>query len=257
MTGVQTCALPICALGCGTPCGAPEGGVAACKTEGTCDFTCPAPYAKLDGSCVLAACEGAGYACGALTDDGGTQIACGSCFGTVGCGADHQCNIAPDAREPNNAIAQATNLGSFNDYDDATLWVDNLSVDDRLDTDFLKLQIVDGFDAGNPDATIQLATRGTQQGWLDSSHELTVWFKCNTADNGTRVRCGESATVMDENAFTDPNLGVGCRVTAQYVVWADIAASCTGTTDSGTATLRVRKSSAPRGDTYDLYVGVQ
>lgn len=245
-----------CALGCGTPCEAPDGGVATCSTAGTCDFTCPAPAAKIGGACVLSACSDAGYTCGSLVDDGGSQIACGSCFGSVGCGADHHCDVASDAREPNNAVAQATQLGTFNDYDDATAWVDNLSIDHRLDADWFKLRIVDGFDAGNPDARIQLAQRGSSLGWLDSSHELTVWFKCDTADAGSRVRCGEWYTTADENALTDPSLGVGCTVNAQYVVWADIAASCTGTTDSGTATFRVRKGSAPRGDTYDLFVGV-
>ena len=246
-----------CALGCGTPCEAPEGGDASCSTAGTCDFTCPAATAKIGGACVLSACSDAGYACGAIVDDGGSQISCGSCFATVGCRGDHQCDIASDAREPNNAAAQATQLGTFNDYDDASSWVDNLSIDQSLDADWFRLQIVDGFDSGNPNATIQLAQRATQLGWLDSSHELTVWFKCDTADAGSRVRCGEWYTTTDENALTDPALGVGCTVTAQYVVWADIAASCTGLTDSGTATLRVRKTGAPRGDTYDLYVGVE
>jgi hypothetical protein len=245
-----------CALGCGTPCTAPENGVASCRIDGTCDFSCPSPWARVGGACVLTACADAGYACGALVDDANQNIACGSCFGSVGCAADHQCDVARDAREPNNTVAQATNLGAFNDYDDPTMWVDNLSIDERVDADWFRFQIVDGFDAGNPDATIQLAKHAASLGWLDASHELTVWFKCNTANAGSRVRCGEWYTTSSENTLNDPTLGVGCAVSAQYVVWADIAASCTGTTDSGTATIRVRKTQAPLGDTFDLHVGV-
>ncbi|MBA3456621.1 MAG: hypothetical protein H0T42_26265, partial [Deltaproteobacteria bacterium] len=154
-----------CSLGCGTPCEVPSGGVATCSTAGTCDFTCTAPYAKLGGACVLSACADAGYTCGSLVDDGGSQIACGSCFGAVGCGGDHQCDVASDQREPNNAPAQATQLGTFNDYDDATAWIDNLSIESRVDVDWFKLRIIDGFDGGNPDAKIQLAERGDSLGW--------------------------------------------------------------------------------------------
>ena len=55
----------------------------------------------------------------------------------------------------------------------------------------------------------------------------------------------------------DPNLGVACKIDAQHKVWAHISASCATTTDSGQVTVSVRKTAAPRGDTYDLQVHVE
>lgn len=245
-----------CALGCGTPCTPPANGIATCSVSGQCDFTCEAPYARVNGACVLSACEDAGYTCGALVDDNGEELQCGTCVAGIGCGADHQCHIPSDAREPNDTRAQATNLAEMNDADDATLWIDNLSVHDAADEDWFQVDIVDGFDGGDPDALIEIAERTHDLGWLPSSYELTAWFKCATADAGTTVTCGEWYTTEDENSLNDPTLGIGCRVHGQYVVWADLAPSCAGTSDDGVATFRVRKLAAPRGDTYDVYVGV-
>lgn len=240
-----------CELGCGDACPTPDHGRATCSLAGTCDFTCTDPYVRLDGACVLAACEDAGYACGALG-----ALDCGTCFGATGCGADHQCAIPEDSREPNDSVAQANDLGTFDDYDDPSLWIEDLSIHALSDEDWFQFRLLDGLDGGNPDTIIQLSNRMTQLGWLDSSHELTAWFRCDTADAGTSLACGEWLTTEDENSLSDPVLGVGCRVTARYVVWADLEPSCAGLSDDGVVTFRVRKPSAPRGDTYDLFVGV-
>ena len=244
-----------CAQGCGQACTVPENAVATCTEEGACDFTCPSPLARVNDACVLLACADVGYTCGAYTV-GGSSVNCGSCFGNTSCGANHQCTIAPDFQESNNTVAAANDLGDLNDADDPSSWLDNLSIHTATDEDWFRFHITDGFDFGNPDATIQLAEHAASIGWLDSTHELTVWFKCDTADAGSSVKCGEWNVQSDENSLTSSTLGVGCTVNAQNVVWGDVAPSCTGTTDSGTVTVRVKKRSAPRGDTYDLYYAV-
>lgn len=70
------------------------------------------------------------------------------------------------------------------------------------------------------------------------------------------MKCGEWYTQSDENSLEDGALGLGCTTNAQDVVWGDVAPSCTGTTDSGTVTIRVRKLGPVKGDTYDLYYAV-
>ena len=160
-----------------------------------------------------------------------------------------------DTSEPNDSPAQANDLGSFDDYDKSSFWIENLSVHVE-DEDWFRFRVLDGLDGGNPDVAVQLSDRVDQLGWLASSHELTVWFACDTQDVGTSVACGEWASIVDENSLLDPVLGVGCQVDARYVVWADLVPSCSGLSDDGVVTVRIRKASAPRGDTYDLYVGV-
>lgn len=246
-----------CSLGCGNPCEAPEGAVATCSTSGTCDFVCDAGYALVGDACTPFACESAGYTCGTYTDQAGTVFECGSCVDGTGCGPTHQCAVARDAYESNDVRGDARALGDFDDLGDQNRWVDRLSISSLVDEDWFTARIVDGTDGGNPDVTIQLTNRLDQLGWLDSRHELTVWFQCDSTDTGTSVRCGEWYTTTDTNGATDPGLGIGCQVDATYLVWADIAPSCSGISDSGTATIRIRKTAAPRGDTYDLFVGVE
>lgn len=233
----------------------PENAVAACSADGACEWSCPSPFAKVGDACVLLACADAGYTCGTYTA-GGSSIECGSCYGDTTCGANHRCTIAPDFQENNNTVARANQLGDLNDADDPSKWLDGLSIHDSTDEDWFRFHITDGFDFGNPDATIQLANHTSTLGWLASTHELTVWFRCDTADAGSSVKCGEWYTQSDENSLDDPTLGIGCTANAQDVVWGDIAPSCTGTTDSGMVTIRVKKHGAPRGDTYDLHYSV-
>ncbi len=246
-----------CTFGCGTPCAVPANAIGACTAGGTCDFTCAAGLARVGGACVAAACEQAGYACGRLVDDTGAVFECGACTGAAQCGASHQCAIAPDAREDNDSLAHATDLGNVNDADDPLLWIDDLSIDSPADEDWFRVHITDGFDGGNPDASIELLDRESRLGWLASAHELTVWFRCDTADAGSRVRCGEWFSTAAENTLDDPALGTGCTIDATYLVWSDVRPSCSGITDSGTVTMRIRKRTPPRGDTYDLRVDVR
>ena len=80
--------------------------------------------------------------------------------------------------------------------------------------------------------------------------------ECDSGDDGTKVTCGEWYTDKAENSLNDASMGVGCTVSAQYVPYAIIRAKCDGGSETGTATVRVRKRLAPRGDKYDLSVVV-
>lgn len=243
-----------CAFGCATPCPTPAHAVASCTAAGTCDFRCPPDLAKLDGACVAAACEQRQLACGTIVDDAGASFDCGTCVGAC---VDHACVIAPDAREDNDTAAQAIVLGDFNDALDPTVWIDDLSIATADDEDWFRFHVTDGFDGGNPVATIELLHRASQLGWLDSRHELSVWFKCDTANVASTVRCGEWFSEQARNTLSDPLLGTGCSAEGTFVVWSTIRPSCTGIVDSGIVTFRVRKRTPPRGDTYDVRVAVE
>jgi hypothetical protein len=246
-----------CAFGCNAACPAPANAIATCSIEGTCDFRCPTGFARVGQACVAEVCEQKGYTCGAFVDDTGAVFDCGGCIAGSQCGANHQCAIAPDSREENDTVAHAKSLGDLDDAYDPVQWIDNLSIDASADEDWFRFHLTDGFDGGNPLATIELRDRESSQGWLESQHELTVWFKCDTQELLSSVRCGEWYSEKSANTLLDPQLGVGCTVDATYVVWADVAPSCAGATDSGTVTFRIRKHTVPRGDLYDLRVSVE
>jgi hypothetical protein len=180
-----------CKFGCGQACPEPENGSATCTDSSVCDITCDPGYSEVNGSCVAFSCSNVGYTCGDFTDDAGTTFSCGSCFGSTTCNSNHTCNVASDSYEPNDSQSAAKDLGSFNDADNATRTVERLTIDESSDYDWFKFRVADGFDFNNPDVYVSLSHRGTSLGWLDSSHELTVWFKCDSGDDGTNVDCGE------------------------------------------------------------------
>jgi hypothetical protein len=240
-----------CTFGCGAPCEPPPSGIATCTAGGTCDFTCPAGLAKVDGRCVAAICDQRGFACGTTVDDTGAAFVCGTCRECV----DHQCVIAPDAYEDNNTSTTAALLHDFDDAADRSLWIEDLSIHTH-DEDWFRFHITDGFDGGNPDGAIELADRTRELGWLSSPHELTVWFKCDAGNVSSTVRCGEWFTEQARNTLADPALGVGCTADGTYVVWSEIWPSCQGIADSGIVTVRVRKRTPARGELYDLHIAV-
>lgn len=242
-----------CTFGCGEACPAPANGSATCSAGSVCEIECNPGYSQENGACVAFSCSSVGYSCGNYTDDAGTTFSCGTCFGSTTCGSDHECNVAADSFEPNNSSSTAKDLGSFNDADNASRWVERLTIDDTSDYDWFKFRVVDGFDFNNPDVRVSLGNRGTQLGWLASSHDLTVWFKCDGSDEGTNMDCGEWYTTEKTNNASGA-LGKGCQTYGTYVVWAEFEPNCSGTNESGTVYVRVKKNFAPRGDSYDLYV---
>jgi hypothetical protein len=201
-----------------------------------------------------------GYSCGSY-DDGQSTFACGTCLDSATCGADHRCARPRDSRESNDVLTMASDLGDLDDSDDATVAIAGLSIDSEHDVDWFRFHVTDGFDGGNPDAHVTLSHRYTSSGydlgWLSDSHELTVWFKCDGADNGSSVECGEWYSTMDTDTLRDPALGVGCKVDATYLVWAHVSASCATISDNGTVTVRVKKNHVPMGDTYNFDVLVE
>ena len=239
-----------CRFGCGQPCAAGANGTPTCTALGTCGLDCNPGYSNLNGECVVIGCSDLGYICGNAIDDDGGSISCGTCLGSATCAVDHTCNVPPDAWEPNQTQQAADDLGSFNDYDDATRTVAALTVGNAMDVDWFKFRVIDGFDANNPDVRVALSLQG---GSLAANHELTVWFKCDVGD-ATSVSCGEASATHSTNNNVDATLGNGCAVNAKNVVWAEFEPNCSGTDDSGIAYVRVRKLSPARGDAYDLYV---
>ena len=243
-----------CMYGCGTPCPGAENGTATCTASGACDITCDGGYAKVGGECQAFSCTDVGYACGDYYDADGTMFSCGTCSDGVSCGFDNTCDVPADGMEANDTEAAASYLGDFNDADNVERWFERLSIHDEADVDWFTFRVKDGFDSNNPDVSVSLTKRGTDLGWLESWHELTVWFKCDSADEGTTVKCGEWYTEMESNNANSSTLGKGCTVDARYVVWARFEPKCSGTDESGTAYVRVRKRYPPRGDLYDLRV---
>ncbi|MDX2088522.1 MAG: hypothetical protein SFX73_11770 [Kofleriaceae bacterium] len=245
-----------CALGCGQPCPTPENGVAICTDDGICGFECDEGFARVGSNCVASVCDEMSYGCGTYTDDEGTNFNCGTCAENATCGANHQCIVSADAMEPNNGAAQATTLGTFNDFDDPTKWVENLTIHTPTDEDWFTFHVDDGWDGGNPDINVQLTKRNDSLGWLESPHEITVWWKCDSADAGSKVSCGEWSTPKSENTLNDAVLGKGCKIETEYLPWGDISTACNGLTDSGTVTVRVKRTAPPLGDDYDLFVSI-
>lgn len=245
-----------CALGCGQPCPTPDNGVAICTDDGICGFECNDGFARVGSNCIASVCDSVSYGCGTYVDDEGTSFNCGTCANDATCGSNHQCLVPADAQEPNNGASMARNLGTFNDYDDPEKWVENLSIHTPTDEDWFTFKIEDGWDGGNPDITVQLTERTDSLGWLESPHEITVWWKCDSGDAGSKVTCGEWYTTESENTLNDNVLGKGCKAETEFLPWGDISTSCNGLTDSGTVTVRVRRTSPPLGDGYDLFVSV-
>ncbi|HVK83032.1 MAG TPA: hypothetical protein VM513_02945 [Kofleriaceae bacterium] len=248
-----------CALGCGQPCPTPANGVAICTDDGICGFECEAGFARLGSQCVASVCDSVGYGCGTYTDDDGTSFSCGTCAGGSSCGTNHQCTVAPDAKEPNDTAAQAKYLGSYSDYDELTTWTENLNIHSTTDEDWFKLDVVDAWDGGAPRVKVELARRDATNAWLASPHELTIWWKCKSTDgdDGTSVNCGEWYTPGPSNNVSDPVMGKGCKINATQIPWAHFTAACKGWDESGSVTVRVRRLSAPLGDDYDVFVRVE
>lgn len=240
-----------CRYGCGQPC--PEGahGSASCTALGTCGLACDPGYTNLNGECLVLSCSDLGYLCGDAFDDAGNAFSCGACLGAATCTSNHVCDVPGDAWEPNQTQPAARDLGALNDADNLGRTVAALTIDEAMDEDWFKFRVIDGFDANNPDVHVGLSL---DSGSLVSNHELTVWFKCDTGDAGTAISCGEAATPYATNNSGDPALGNGCKVNAKNIVWAEFEASCSGTDESGTVYVRIRKLSPPRGDAYDLYI---
>jgi len=246
-----------CALGCGQPCDTPEHGVAGCTDDGICGFECEAGFARVGAQCVASVCDSVGYGCGTYTDDDGVAFACGTCAGGAACGADHECTITPDYEEPNNSAAQATDLGTFNDWDELTTWTENLNLHSSTDEDWFEFRVEDAWDGGAPKVKVELARRDATNAWLASPHELTIWWKCDGDDDGTQVNCGEWYTPGASNNVSDPTMGTGCTITGTQIPWAHFTAACKNFYEEGSVIVRVRHPSAPQGDDYDVFLRVE
>jgi hypothetical protein len=194
-------------------------------------------------ACAASACAYEGYACGTYHDVGGTPIDCGPCAGVSLCDVGHRCVIDRDPREDNDLVTRATWLGDFDDVDDPFVRIEHLSIDSLADEDWFQLRVHDGLDLGNPRVAIALD--------VAVRHELAVWFRCDSANVASRVRCGAAS----QNAMFDPALGLGCVIDA-IDAYADVVPYCDGIVDSGTLTFRIRAHDPPRGELYSVRVAV-
>lgn len=204
--------------------------------------SCDPGAALLGGACVAQPCSA--LTCGTVVDDLGQPFECGSCAPGIGCSADHQCQIADDGFEPNDDPAAAFDLGAWNDNPARAVEYGPLVIATG-DEDWLRLRIIDVGDGADPAVTVSLLS-------ATSVHEVSLWFRCDAADVGTRLACGSQARTLVDSA-----LGVGCTTSVATEVTLHLAVDCAGSVDNGTALIRVHKLDAPRGDGYRLRVAIQ
>lgn len=220
-----------CRLGCGEACPAPPAGTTACSMAGACTFTCTSPFRMMGDTCVCTArtCEDMGWECGAPDDGCGMPLDCGSC-GTGTC-IDGACACMPDPHEENDSNTTATRIATLNDADaprDSIVSDDN--IDELTDVDWLRWEITDGTDFGNPQITVTL-----DQIPIGSTYQLSTFYACNGGMDATSCT---GATVDDE-------IGHGCTSSGTTVRTHMLATDCehASTDDSGVLLVRVRAPS--------------
>jgi hypothetical protein len=236
-----------CRLGCGEACVAPAMGTASCSAAGTCDFTCPSPYRREGSSCVCAprTCAELGFECGSPDDGCGTPLDCGGCGGAA-C-VMGRCGCMPDVHEPNDGNTSATAYpGTHSDADDPDLTITGYNLDAMDDADWIRIDVDDGFDFGNPRMTVTLDNVP-----VGADYDLAAYYVC---DGG-----GDNASC---NAGTVDNfLGRGCRdaTVGAGISSVEIASDCTGLgiDDHGTLYVRVTaRTFAGCGD-YRIRVNIR
>ena len=159
--------------------------------------------------------------------------------------ADH---VAPEAltcpgddqMEPNQAAAQARDLGTFYDELGADLDVHDLMVRDEADEDWFRFHVYDTLGLQNPRIVVELAQDAEM-------HTVEVSYRCDHGDD-------ESVCSGVTEASTD--LGVSCSARGLDPV-ATLEADCDNFDESGMAWVRVRRTTwDDRCRSYDLRVRV-
>ncbi|MBX3227740.1 MAG: hypothetical protein KIT84_15395 [Labilithrix sp.] len=236
----------------GAKCGAPKTGAPRTDGKATTDTSGKA--------CLGITCEDVGGACGDHDDGCGNKFNCGACEepGSIctpttcerlgktcgvhanGCGGTVSCGTCPttcatDEREPNNSYRDATSLGAGNDWDGYDRTIAKLEASDG-DEDWFSLYVADRGLNGNPTIT---ATS------TDRKLEVAIFHVCDSLPNYSY--CNGSGTV-------ESSPGRGCISTGTVSLNTD----CSGTDESGTTYVRVRKSASDGTcHSYDLTVSVK
>lgn len=236
-----------CRLGCGEACVAPTMATATCTAGGTCDFTCPSPFRREGDACVCAprTCMDLGFECGSPDDGCGRPLDCGSC-GSGTCVMGH-CGCAEDTHEPNDGNSTATvHPGTYSDSDDPDLTLADYNLDSMGDTDWIRIDVDDGFDFGNPRMTVTLDNVP-----VGADYDLAAYYVCDSGgDNGSCNR-----------GTADNFLGRGCRdeTMGSGISVVEIASDCTGLgiDDHGTLYIRVTSRSFEGCGNYRLQVNIR
>ncbi|MBT8494604.1 MAG: hypothetical protein KJO07_16230, partial [Deltaproteobacteria bacterium] len=242
--------------------------------DGDCSECAPdqIPY---QGDCYANVCAELAKGCGYLIDDYGEPHRCGECLGDAECGPYNECLVDDDRLEPNNDLDGAYDFGEVNEGFETS--VDGLVLSTG-DEDWFMYHVNDGpgflgLNLGNPQTMIKLG--GSSDRWsgdvyfnvnLETEHELTAWWQCDTAEEATVVKCGTGVQFRDFNEVPslpiDEDLGVGCRVQGKGIPKIHIDPQCETTDDSGWIIFRVRRpsqdgSEVPQpalGDGYSLKI---
>lgn len=218
-----------CRLGCGEPCPEPPSGELSCTSAGTCSFECTPPYRPMDGTCVCApfTCEDMGWMCGSPDDGCGRPLDCGSC-GTGAC-IDGACSCAPDAHESDDSRSSVTSVGTYSDSDDPPdAVIGTHTLDEAGDVDWIRYDITDGTDGGNPRLTVTLDQIPT-----GSAYTLSAFYVC---DGGTDASTCAAGTADNEVGRGCTAMGTG----SSRMVEVETECEHISTDETGTLYVRVR-----------------
>lgn len=235
-----------CRLGCGEACVAPDDGTPSCTAGGTCDFTCPTPFRREGDACVCApsTCELLDFECGAPDDGCGTPLNCGDCGG--GACVMGRCGCAPDTHEPNDGNATATvHPGTYSDADNPSFDITGYNLDAMDDEDWIRIDVADGFDFGNPRMTVRLSNVP-----VGADYDLSAFYVCDAGTDNGSCNAGTADNVVGRGC-TDATVGSGISM-------VEIASDCTGADidDDGTLYVRVRAQSFEGCGDYQVNVTI-
>lgn len=151
-----------------------------------------------------------------------------------GCGATIDCGETPctDAKEGNDTLQTASDIGDMTDNPDSSRLYADLTLDDG-DEDWFRANVADTGFGGNPLITVTTS----------ADLEVLVVFSCTSKPDSSTCTTGTPDTTN----------GAGCLGTKTVV----LSTSCSGTTESGTAYVRVRKKASTNACLlYTLDIGV-
>lgn len=176
-------------------------------------------------ACAPATCGSLGKTCGSHDDLCGGTVSCGPC--TTSCPAD--------AKESNDKMESATDLGAAKDTEDPSITVAALQSSDG-DEDWFKLKVTDGGFGGNPLITASVS---------DALLEVTIFHVCNSKPDYSY--CEGPGTQED-------TVGKGCFALGSV----KLNLECKGLDESGMTYVRVRKRGVDSScHAYDLTVKVE
>lgn len=141
------------------------------------------------------------------------------CGHTIDCGAAATC---ADAKESNNSKDAAADIGAMTDNPTSNRVVADLKLADG-DADWFTFKVTDSGFGGNPRIVANVSV---------ASAEVSVFFVCDSQP--------DYSTCTNTTDSPDTTVGSGCRGKGNVSLTTD----CSGWTETGTAYVRVRKSTS-------------